>query len=157
MVKYRNASEQQDRTSYRNVRNICKIWSEDDWNLQDDLAELAAKLKDIEGGKVLLDGVVHQAAHMLQGHHVHDHRQGHYPDDAADGCCCKAHCSLLHNAGARLRSYQALLNIQHVPCELQPQVPSFKKVLEQSMDKQAADTEPTMDNLTHYLLNFNIA
>ena len=25
-IKYRNASEQQDRTTLRNVRTICKIW-----------------------------------------------------------------------------------------------------------------------------------
>ena len=30
----RNASEQQDRTTRRNVRSICKIWSEDDTNIQ---------------------------------------------------------------------------------------------------------------------------
>ena len=159
-IKYRNASEQQDRTSYRNVRNICKIWSEDDWNLQDDLAELAAKLKEIQGE---LDGVqpqvnfFHQAAQLLAGHPVHVHSEGHVPDNAVDGCCCEAHCSLLHDAGSRLRSYQALLNIQHVPCELQPEVPRFKRILEQSMEEQGADTEPTKDNLTDYLLNLNNA
>ena len=159
-IKYRNASEQQDRTSYRNVRNICKIWSEDDWNLQDDLAELAAKLKEIEGE---LDGVqpqvnvVHQAAQLLAGHPVPVHREGHVPGNAVDGCCCEAHCSLQHDSGSRLRSYQALLNIHHVPCELQPEVPSFKRMLEQSMEEQGADTEPTMDNLTDYLLNLTNA
>ena len=30
----RNATENQDRFTNRNVRKICKIWSESDWNLQ---------------------------------------------------------------------------------------------------------------------------
>ena len=41
----RNASEQQDRTTRRNVRSICKIWSEDDTNIQDALSQVANFLK----------------------------------------------------------------------------------------------------------------
>ena len=44
----RNASEQQDRTTRRNVRSICKIWSEDDTNIQDDLSQVANFLKDLK-------------------------------------------------------------------------------------------------------------
>lgn len=44
----RNASEQQDRTTRRNVRSICKIWSEDDTNIQDALSQVANFLKDLK-------------------------------------------------------------------------------------------------------------
>ena len=42
------ASEQQDRTTRRNVRSICKIWSEDDTNIQDALSQVANFLKDLK-------------------------------------------------------------------------------------------------------------
>ena len=32
-VKYRNASENQDRETERTVRKLVKLWSENDWNL----------------------------------------------------------------------------------------------------------------------------
>ena len=38
-IKYRNASENQDRTTIRRVRTIFKIWSEDDLNLENNLTE----------------------------------------------------------------------------------------------------------------------
>ena len=44
----RNASEQQDRTTRRNVRSICKIWSEDDTNIQAALSQVANFLKDLK-------------------------------------------------------------------------------------------------------------
>ena len=53
----RNATENQDRFTNRNVRKICKIWSESDWNLQDDLAELVEKLQQVESGKDILEKV----------------------------------------------------------------------------------------------------
>ena len=39
-----------------------KLWSEDDWNLQDDLAELAARLKGIVENEVIVGQV--QLAHL---------------------------------------------------------------------------------------------
>ena len=44
-IKYRNAVENFDRETDRNVRKLVKLWSEDQWNLQDDLAALQDKLK----------------------------------------------------------------------------------------------------------------
>ena len=40
--------EQQDQTTRRNVRSICKIWSEDDTNIQDALSQVANFLKDLK-------------------------------------------------------------------------------------------------------------
>ena len=56
-IKYRNTTKNQDMFTNRNVRKICKIWSESDWNLQDDLAELVEKLQQVEGGKDILEKV----------------------------------------------------------------------------------------------------
>ena len=47
VIKYRNSTESQDRTTRRNVRTVCKIWSIDDFNLQDDLTELHSRLRDV--------------------------------------------------------------------------------------------------------------
>ena len=48
VITNRNASEQQDRTTRRNVRSICKIWSEDDTNIQAALSQVANFLKDLK-------------------------------------------------------------------------------------------------------------
>ena len=48
-----------------------------------------------------------------------------------------------------------MLNIDSMPYELEPKVPSFREILLKSMDEQNADTEPALDNLTEFLLNFN--
>ena len=96
-IKYRNASEQQDRTTLRNVRTICKIWSEDNWNLQDDLKELAKKLKNVEGLDDILSSVSQPQHHLpvhleVEGDAATLHgRLGAAPD----GCCFLAHCSVL--------------------------------------------------------------
>ena len=156
-IKYRNASEGQDRTTRRNVRNVCKIWSEDDWNMQDDMAELAARLREVEGGQSILDGGCHsqpQPEAQLQEDGLGE-GPSHPPQGADHSCCCQSHCSVLHTSDQKLRSYQALVNLQHTPCDLQPMVPSFRVFLVESMDVQVADAEPALDNLTDYMLHFN--
>ena len=151
-IKYRNASEQQDRTTRRSVRKVCKIWSENDWNIQDDLMELAARLQQVEGGQATLDDV------QLPQPQVHAHHaaqvQGLLPAAAADSCCCMAHCAVLHDGGTRLRPYKALNNIQHVPFELQPKVPYFKADLVKAIEELCVANEPSLDNLSSFMLNF---
>ena len=151
-IKYRNASEQQDRTNMRSVRKVCKIWSENDWNIQDDLMELAARLQQVEGGQATLDDV------QLPQPQVHAHHaaqvQGSLPAAAADSCCCMAHCAVLHDGGTRLRPYKALNNIQHVPFELQPKVPYFKADMVKAMEELCVANEPSLDNLSSFMLNF---
>ena len=48
-VKYRNSSENIDRVTERSIRKIVKLWSIDDMNLADDLAEIGRKFKDAQG------------------------------------------------------------------------------------------------------------
>ena len=153
-IKYRNASENQDRFTNRSVRKICKIWSETDWNLQDDLAELMEKLQHVEGGKAILDNV-----HLpqLQGppdqSAVLAQQQSHQGGGAPDGCCCVSHCSILHTSGSRLRTYK-LLGRTLYPCELQPKIPSLKKALVTEIEEQLTTTEAPMDSLSEFMLNF---
>ena len=153
-IKYRNATEAQDRTTYRSVRNLCKIWSEDDWNVQDDLAELAKRLEDMDGHEELLEdlvyarvGVAKAAVHeLIEMQALH---QGH----ADDGCCCTSHCSISHNGVGVLRDYQGLLHINNMACDVYPQVPCFKANLVELVDNKLEDAEQALDNLSDYLLN----
>ena len=156
-VKYRNASESQDRETDRSVRKLCKLWSEDDWNLQDDLAELADRLKGIVGDQAIVNQVQH--AH-LGAHHV-SVQQGCAPHPQhqqvpADGCCCTAHCRLIHQQGSPLRSYQALSNINNLACDLDPRVPCFKAKAVELMDQETPSVEPALDNLSDFLMNYNL-
>ena len=153
-IKYRNATEAQDRTTYRSVRNLCKIWSEDDWNVQDDLAELAKRLEDMDGHEELLEdlvyarvGVAKAAVHELI--EIQALHQGH----ADDGCCCTSHCSISHNGVGVLRDYQGLLHINNMACDVYPQVPCFKANLVELVDNKLEDAEQALDNLSDYLLN----
>ena len=183
---YRNASEHQDRTTRRNVRTVCKIWSEEDWNLQDDLTELATKLKDVEGVQDVLVGIPQpwsqatggqpqadgqpttatsvnladiDAAQVHGGppHIVHGVRHGHLPAAADDNCCCLSHCSVLHTSGTNLRSYQGLNSVHHAPFQLQPEIPRFRQILLKSMEESLDDTKSAVDNLTDFMLNFSNA
>ena len=89
-----------------------KLWSEDDWNLQDDLSELAARLKGVVGNEVIVGQV--QLAHL--GVHRDDLR----PQGAADGCCCSSHCKLLQHEGIPLRAYKALNSVTDIAYDLNP-------------------------------------
>ena len=157
VVKYRNATESQDRETERSVRKLCKLWSEDDWNLQDDLAELAEKLKGIIGDQVIVDQV--QLAH-LGAHHVavrQDDAPPAHQHAHLDGCCCSSHCQLTHEEGTALREYQALNSITSLACDLDPQLPCLRVMSVEFMDKQVPSEEQAVDNLSDFLMNFNQA
>ena len=149
-VKYRNAGENHDRETERTVRKLVKLWSEDDWNLQDDLAELAARLKGVAGDEVIVGQV--QLAYL--GAHKADAPVP-PPLGAADGCCCSSHCRLLHYEGTPLRAYQALNSVSHMACDLSPKMPFYKALSLEYMEDQAPTTglELPLDNLSDFLLN----
>ena len=152
-IKYRNSTETEDRTTRRSVRNICKIWSEDDYNLQDDLHELATKLNTLDDSENLFDDVrlnVQQPAAHPQPHPGQPTLQ----PAAVDGCCCSSHCSLTHDSATPLRLYQAFANINNTACDLYPGVPVFKGVLEEEAFNEVCDDEPDLDNLSDFLLKF---
>ena len=60
IVRYKNFKEEFHRVTDRNVRSLIKIWSCDDLNIDDDLAELHRRLRSISRGEdlvgKLLDG-----------------------------------------------------------------------------------------------------
>ena len=155
-VKYRNALELEDRETFRSARKLCKLWSEDDWNLQDDLAELAVRLKGVVGDQVILDQVQH--AH-LGVHHVAfqppDVVPPAQPQFPTDACCCSSHCRLIHQHGTPLRTFHALNTITNLACDLDPQLPCFKAMPTEFMDKDPM-MDPALDNWTDFLLNFNL-
>ena len=154
VVKYRNASETQDRETERSVRKLCKLWSEDDWNLQDDLAELADRLKGVTVDQAIIDQV--ERAHLGVHHASAPPDCKSKPQDLADGCCCASHCGLIHGVRFPLRPYQALNNILNLACDLDPQMPSFKVNVAEVLDSVTPSVEPALDNLADFLLNFNI-
>ena len=154
-IKYRNATESEDRTTRRNVRTFCKIWSVDDFNLQDDLMELSSRLKDVPGHQVLPNNVLSQQD-------VHVPTVGQVASvtlpgqtNSLDSCCCLSHCAMTHQSGTKLRSYQALVSVDAMPCDLYPGIPFFKTVLMEPVLVADADEDPPMDNLSNFLLNHN--
>ena len=154
-IKYRNASEHQDRTTLRNVRTICNIWSEDDWNLHDDLKEIAERLKDVEGLDAIIGSVCRPQHHVPV--HLAVERDVYILHGvlgaAPDGCCCFSHCSVLHTRGTPLRPYSDLTSAQNrVPFQLNSEVPLFRQAL---LEEPICDTEQKLDNLTNFMLNFN--
>ena len=143
LIKYRNSSETQDRTTRRNVRTVCKIWSEDDWNVQDDLAELANRLESVDGGETILGNLVNFQPEV---------ENTRVPPPAEDSCCCVSHCNLLQHGASVLRSYQAILSINKVVCDMSPQAPSFKLDMVEDVDERI----PDMNNLTDFLMYHNM-
>ena len=92
----------------RSVRKLVKLWSEADWNLQDDLGELARRLNGVVGEAVIL-GSVHNAFLGLcsTGSQTTDVNSRSSLCEA-DGCCCYSHCKLRHSPGVPLRQFMAL-------------------------------------------------
>ena len=155
VIKYRNASESQDRTTGRNVRTVCKIWSVDDFNLQDDLVELHSRLRD-----VLPNDVFNQHSQDITYYYLHPPQSSSgrvdaqpAQENALDSCCCLSHCSMTHQSGTKLWSYKALVSIS----ELTPEVPVLENsASEPVLDEPSCDDFP-VDNLSNYLLNNNRA
>ena len=100
VVKYQNSTEDFHRVSDRHVRSLVKIWSIDDQNIDEDLAELQRRLMATAQSCDLLDQLlrVGPAGHPqpMQG-----------PGSAAAAvllnsvcgeCCCDTHCRFFHPA-----------------------------------------------------------
>ena len=141
----RNASEQQDRTTRRNVRSICKIWSEDDTNIQAALSQVANFLKDLK-----VDIVVNEDDNSAKVNCL-----------LRDGCCCKSHCAILHSSGGRSRIYQALVNIQNEMFDATEDLSYLKKETcddyhDATEDTNEDEDDGAVDSLSNYLLNFKL-
>ena len=109
VIKYRNSNEDRDRETERSVRTISKLWNCEDGNLQDDFAELASRLKNVQTGQAMLDQVRMNYCTKPFGE-----SRPSVPSHLGDGCCCESHCQLAHNYGKPLRAYQALTSRMHV-------------------------------------------
>ena len=157
LVKYRNASEAQDCETERSIRRLCKLWSEDDWNIQDDLSELNSRLKDVADGQLLVNRVRLQ----YLGIPSLEISPEVLPKKSEDGCCCPSHCTLLHSLGKPLRSYKAL-NLQSLVLpSLDPVLPSLDSVSPQLygpdvVEESLSKDDLIMDNLTDVLLSLNL-
>ena len=153
-VSYRNAAEDFDRESVRSVRKLVKLWSEADWNLQDDLGELARRLNGVVGEAVIL-GSVHNAFLGLcsTGSQTADVDSSSSLCEA-DGCCCYSHCKLRHSPGVPLRQFMALTLRSSSACSLSPCLPFFT-VDYQDVPDAPQEKFPT-DNLSDFLLNFGL-
>ena len=117
-IKYRNASETQDRTTQRNIRTVCKIWSVDDWNLQDDLAELVSRLRKLDGGNQL----VRQMQNVVQARRVAtvaDLRE------RVVFCCASHSTSLGHTYSGKVKSYSVLEKLDSSTFAMEEKVPFF--------------------------------
>ena len=67
IVRYQNAKEEFHRLTDRNLRKLVKIWSCDDLNTDEELAELQRRLRETGKGRELIDPLVKD----LQGDDVH--------------------------------------------------------------------------------------
>ena len=135
--------------------SVCKIWSVDDFNLQDDLVELHSRLRD-----VLPNDVFNQHSQDITYYYLHPPQSSSgrvdaqpAQESALDSCCCLSHCSMTHQSGTKLWSYKALVSIS----ELTPEVPVLENsASEPVLDEPSCDDFP-VDNLSNYLLNNNRA
>ena len=115
--------------------------SEDDYNLQDDLAEVAKLLRSIDDIDIYT--VINTNINVIKDKCL-----------LRDGCCCKSYCTILRSSGAKLRTYQPLEKILHM-CDL----PDEMKVPDELLEKDAIDEiheDISLDSLSSFLLNFNI-
>ena len=145
LIKYRNASESQDRFTPRSIRTVCKLWSEDDWSLLDDLAELQIRLDSLDDPVKLDGGRASQSVHSLHAHHKS-------PLNASDGCCCGAHCQILCHGVSVLRAYTSLQVSDRVACDHSPCLPGMEDDSIASFPEEASGFEPSVDNLHGFLM-----
>ena len=97
-VRYKNFKEEFHRLTDRNVRSLIKIWSCDDLNIDEDLAELQRRLNMTDRGSELVDQLFAQG---VQGTDVPP--PGMLASTSAvaracSSCCCESHCRISHLA-----------------------------------------------------------
>ena len=99
-IRYRNASENQDRFTERSVRKVVKLWSVEDMDLADDLAELGRRFRLAEG---IIRGASTSVMENQAGSNNLGEAGGHTASKSScSKCCCYAH----HIISAHLRRNQ---------------------------------------------------
>ena len=142
----RNASEQQDRTTRRNVRSICKIWSEDDTNIQAALSQVANFLKDLKVDIVVNeddDKIPKLTAFFVMG--------------VAASLIVQFYIVQVEG----LEFYQALVNIQNEMFDATEDLSYLKKETcddyhDATEDTNEDEDDGAVDSLSNYLLNFKL-
>ena len=145
LMKYRNASETQDRFTRRSIRTICKLWSEDDWSLADDLAEIQAKLHNLNPPVELALGPVVESEKIMTN-------QQENTLETEDDCCCKAHCHMMNHGASSLRTYKILQHTEKEVCEAVSSLPLRKNEYDPDEREMTQDQYSSLDNLTKLLL-----
>ena len=89
-IRYTNAGQDGYRTTDRAVRSLVRLFSIEDSYFIDDLAEVEKRMEALnsEDGALAANIVINLAS-----------------EDKC-GCCCKAHCSLIHFDGATAKCYE---------------------------------------------------
>ena len=89
-IRYTNAGQDGYRTTDRAVRSLVRLFSVEDSYFIEDMAEVERRMEAInsEDGAVAANIVINLA-----------------PEDKC-GCCCKAHCTLIHFDGATAKCYE---------------------------------------------------
>ena len=130
ILRYQNYREDFHRTTDRHVRSVVKVWSVDDQNVDEDLAELQKRLRKTNRGEELVDQLL---AAGPQGLDVpvppHQHAATVTSSSpSCNTCCCYSHCRFGHSltqksAAAVMRSLLSqravdpLADLAHVSVE----------------------------------------
>ena len=101
VVKYQNFKEEFQRVTDRHIRSLVKVWSMDDQNIDEDLAELHRRLSTTQQGCDLLDQLLGVGPDADAAGKLSQTPAGPAPDTVlvsprCGQCCCESHCRLLH-------------------------------------------------------------
>ena len=95
IVKYRNANENLDRVTDRGIRSLVKIWSLDDQNVDEDLAELQTRLKNSDQAEEVLNQLISVGPDAIP------QALCNMPKLKLDSCCCVNHCRIEHTSDVK--------------------------------------------------------
>ena len=101
VVKYQNFKEEFQRVTDRHIRSLVKVWSMDDQNIDEDLAELHRRLSTTQQGCDLLEQLLGVGPDAHAAGELPQTPAGPEPDTGlvsprCGQCCCDSHCRLLH-------------------------------------------------------------
>ena len=99
ILRYKNFKEAFHRVSDRHVRSVVKVWSVDDQNVDEDLAELQKRLRKTNRGEELVDQLL-AAGPQGPDVPVRHHQQAATVTSSSSSCntcCCSSHCRFGHN------------------------------------------------------------
>ena len=100
IVRYQNSTEEFHRVSDRHIRSLVKIWSLEDQNIDEDLAELQRRLMTTAQSCDLLDQLlrVGPAGHPQPMQGLGSAAAAAMFSSTCGQCCCDNHCKICHPA-----------------------------------------------------------